>query len=78
MGGVQGDDLVVTSAALRLYALDVLRRHVPRPTEGTYSACVWCGHTWLVDGPLGGCDEFVKAAEALGFTTTEDAHAAVR
>lgn len=45
-----------------------LRRHQPRPTSGTYSACTHCGHAWE-PGPISGCEDDVGAAEALGMTT---------
>jgi hypothetical protein len=51
--------------------LATLRRHQPRPTSGTYSACTHCGHAWE-SGPISGCDDYVSAAEALGMTTTAE------
>jgi hypothetical protein len=50
--------------------LEMLRRHQPRSTLETYSACVDYGHTWLF-GPVSGCDYYVRVASALGLTTTD-------
>ncbi len=57
--------------------LETLRRYWPRPTEGVYSACVECGHTWL-SGPVSGCDDYVRAAEALGLDTTDAVRSVLR
>jgi hypothetical protein len=42
-----------------------------------YSACVECGHTWL-SGPVSGCDDYVRAAEALGLDTTDAVRSVLR
>lgn len=56
---------------------ETLRRHWPRPSQGVYSVCAECGHAWE-SGPVSGCDDYVRAAEALGFTTTDEVRSALR
>jgi hypothetical protein len=57
--------------------LETLRRHYPTPSKGACSTCVECRHAWE-SGPISGCDDYVRAAEALGFTTTNEVRAALR
>ena len=56
--------------------LETLRRHYPVPSQGVYSTCVECRHAWE-SGPISGCDDYVRAAEALGFTTTDEVRRAL-
>ena len=51
-----------------------LRRHFPKPSRGAYSICAECGHAWE-PGALAGCDDYVRAAEALGLESSEQVQA---
>jgi hypothetical protein len=54
--------------------LVTLRRHYPMPSRGVHSTCVECGHAWE-PGPIVGCDDYIRAAEALGLSSTEEVRA---
>lgn len=57
--------------------VETLRRHYPVPSKGVYSTCVECRHAWE-SGPISGCDDYVRAAEALGLTTTHEVREVTR
>jgi hypothetical protein len=56
---------------------ETLRRHHPVPSKDVYSTCAECRHVWE-SGPISGCDDYVRAAEAFEYTTTDEVRSAIR